>query len=183
MKLLTFSALALLLIAGGASGQEATSSSLGSSASSVSGGADIATPAALKSEEEKAIESQALAFNESMQRMQKELIDADLQSDFDAIVAPYRLEAASLADRMDSFLREKSAQVTDEMTRLAEEEQNANALKWVRGLPDLVALHVRTGLEKARVETKVVQDDPGVAPVGSEPTSTRVDPSSDALGV
>jgi hypothetical protein len=168
MGILSIAALVVALASGDVFEQHETSSTAGSAAteSVVDKGPPPAPPEAPKSQEEKAIEAQALSFNESMQRMQKELIDAAPETDFDALVAPYRLEAAALGDRMENFLRDHATASADEQARLEEQEQNAKAVQWVRGIPDLIALHVRKGLDKARAERTAPHgmEDGNVAP-------------------
>lgn len=105
------------------------------------------TPApAEKSDEERAIEAMAVAFRDSLVKMQDEMVAAYPDGDMEAIVQPRREEAIALSDRMGAFLKARTDAMEPGPARDEAAAADADRLSQVRRLPDVVKGWVLKGL-------------------------------------
>ena len=99
-----------------------------------------------KSPEERAIEAKAAALRDALVRMQDELVAAWPDGDKEAIIAPYRAQAADLAASAETFLNARAEATADAETAQALRDEAVNNGAKIRAMPDLIARTVLQAL-------------------------------------
>lgn len=99
-----------------------------------------------KSPEERAIEAKAAALRDALVRMQDELVAAWPDGDKEAIIAPYRVQAADLAASAETFLNARAEAAADAETAQALRDEATNNGAKIRAMPDLIARTVLQAL-------------------------------------
>lgn len=105
-----------------------------------------------KSEEEKAIEAQAVALTDSLKVMQDEIVAAWPDGNFEAILQPRRDLARTLGDRMEAFMKARTASMSPGPERDKDELEAERSAAQVRALPDMVHSVVIKGLRARDAE-------------------------------
>ncbi len=92
----------------------------------------------VKSAEELAIETEAVAFSAAMRTMQDELVKTTTPQEADAVVAKYQPQADVLADRMSAFLLANADRPENAAEREELLTEAARGVRFVRELPAFI---------------------------------------------
>lgn len=137
----------------------------------------------VKSAEELAIETEAVAFSAAMRTMQDELVKTTTPQEADAVVAKYQPQADVLADRMSAFLLANADRPENAAEREELLTEAARGVRFVRELPAFIRSAVDQAVARgnaiaaAQAAGQAAPAEPAPAPEAA-PEPTPADPSA-----
>ncbi len=136
----------------------------------------------VKSAEELAIETEAVAFSAAMRTMQDELVKTTTPQEADAVVAKYQPQADVLADRMSAFLLANADRPENAAEREELLTEAARGVRFVRELPAFIRSAVDQAVARgnaiaaAQAAGQAAPAEPAPAPEAA-PEPAPADPS------